>query len=366
MKMIDTVKIKIDKSDFEITNPNIFHPSSEGLNQHIPLGKKPFYQCHFNPEKIDIQKLGYLPKLTARKVLAGSQPDISLLIEFSVPKLLYGNNLYEANEENFLQVADVLSEKLSKIGVHINKDSISYAEVSKIHYSKNVIFDDGTIPYTVFKELDRCDLSSWYDKSNQSYRNGGYSVKWHTKTTELIVYDKKKDVEGDATVSGKLKKALKNKRPFEIIRLEARLNNKASIKNKFNSIGISLDKLTFKELFSSEISRRVVSSYWETLISNQIPVQPSSGDEFIKFLAKEKFANSRLKLTQAVNSWSTKQLLDAINIRELKTVVSSLFSPRAWYSFNSKLRKSKNINANTSILNHISKSLLAFKPIKSI
>ena len=66
------------------------------------------------------------------------------------------------------------------------------------------------------------------------------------------------------------------KKPFEVLRIEIRLNTKWKIKQVLNSINIKTD-LTFKNLFNHNISREIVKYFWQKIeikisVKKNIPV----------------------------------------------------------------------------------------------
>lgn len=88
--MLDTVILQIPIGCSAITDHNQFSPSTKGILDN----QQGFSRYVNNPTKADRDKGIYKPKLTIIK--RGSR--IYLKIEFSVPKLLFGNNLEEAKE----------------------------------------------------------------------------------------------------------------------------------------------------------------------------------------------------------------------------------------------------------------------------
>lgn len=68
-----------------------------------------------------------------------------LYIEFSIPKLLFGNNLYEIREQDFSAVVNKLLIVLEEMSVLTTADVIINAPVQKIHYSKNFILPEALL-----------------------------------------------------------------------------------------------------------------------------------------------------------------------------------------------------------------------------
>ena len=108
--------------------------------------------CRLNTTKID-KKLGiYTPRLTlyVQRVSGGYRR--LLYIEFSAPKLIYGNNFTEIGVPDYGKLCNALSESLAKKGVHLSPNQLRYAEVkaslselrkmlSEAHTEKNKYYD---------------------------------------------------------------------------------------------------------------------------------------------------------------------------------------------------------------------------------
>jgi len=164
--MIDTVVIVLDKKDFIISKPKRFNPSAEGLilTPYYPKSNQGYFKCVNNPRKREIQQYGYLPRLT---LIARNDKEkflLQLKIEFSAPKMLYGNNFDELTGENFYELIAELKEKLKIMGVVTTEDKLIDANISAIHYSKNIVLDKYT----------KCS----YVRSYQSYCFGSVFCKF--------------------------------------------------------------------------------------------------------------------------------------------------------------------------------------------
>lgn len=264
--MIDTVKLMVNFPDFEITQPELFYPDSTQL---LEL-QRTFSSAIQRPSKAD-HRLGlYKPSLKlVRRPVEGGGISIFLLIEFSAPKLLFGNNFEECNHSDFPLLVIRLAQVLRAMGVFIAPNTLANAKVLTIHYGKNYVLKDFSLPYTFMEEMSRANISRVYDVNQADFRNQGHSWKFRTNTFEFTLYDKVKDLE-KASISYKrslegnqngqlpLLKPLRRLRkdePFEVIRLELRFSNTRSIKKLLEDIQEPLE-LTFKLLFSRNIAQK--------------------------------------------------------------------------------------------------------------
>ena len=148
--MIDTIVLTLKDGMFTILDRNKFTPSASVLYDQINrnyLGGRVNMKCVQNPTTTEL-KLGiYKPRLTLYKrpnKQGGS--DMPLKIEFSAPKMLFGNNFDELTDSDFPNLLTKLKRTLKEMGVFILEDHLTSAPVSAIHFSKNIPLTDYTIP----------------------------------------------------------------------------------------------------------------------------------------------------------------------------------------------------------------------------
>ena len=112
--MIDTIILTLPANHFYITEHQRFSPSTAGLFQapYYPLGKNGFFKCFQNPRIDDIKKGVYRPRLTAIRRITDLGYQTVLKIEFSIPKLVFGNNFDEVSNTDFEDIVTVLYSRL--------------------------------------------------------------------------------------------------------------------------------------------------------------------------------------------------------------------------------------------------------------
>ena len=143
--MIDTIILRIKESDFQITNYEAFTPNCLGFFRapYTPFNGQTNLKAIQNPTKLDGQQQNYKPRLTVIKRIGRKGGfDIELRIEFSVPKLIYGNNFQEVEERDFELILLKLQTKLREMWVTVSIENLRKANVATIHYSKNFCFTD--------------------------------------------------------------------------------------------------------------------------------------------------------------------------------------------------------------------------------
>src|SRR5262245_45400465 len=116
--MLDTVALTLDQHEFVIREPERFSPPARGVLSHpyYPLGPRGNFSCVLNPTNADRAAGRYVPRLTLTRRKGPTGFGNTLRIEFSAPKLLFGNNFDELSQEDFHAVLGALSEALNKLG----------------------------------------------------------------------------------------------------------------------------------------------------------------------------------------------------------------------------------------------------------
>jgi hypothetical protein len=277
--MIDTVVLTISEESFSIFNHNKFNPSTENLfnPNYYRLGSRSNFSCVQNPTKSDLKKGNYKPRLTVTKRMKKGKFEITLRIEFSIPKLLFGNNFDEVDETDFQTVILLLHDKLKNMGVLVSYDHLSRANVSAVHFSKNIPYTNYTTPYMILKELSKVNLNQKLDINQTDYRNEGHCLKFHSNSFEIVFYDKLKDlnkaessekrsIEKDNSIQFDLFKEDRRRNPFEVIRFEVRLNTRSKLRRILKNMDIHND-LIFYSVFKKDLSQKVLLHFYSKIES---------------------------------------------------------------------------------------------------
>ena len=293
--MIDTIVLMLSyPKQFSIADHKRFSPSTIGLFQspYYTLGGRGNFSCYQNPTAEELRRGNYKPRLTVTRRISKDGLPIFLRVEFSAPKLIFGNNFDEAEDCHFALVADTLLKKLRDMGVKITQDALINAPVSSVHYSKNIPLTDYSTPYGILKEISKINLTKALDLNQTDFRNEGHCLKFHANSHELAFYDKMKDLqkaktsekralEKDSAVQLELFEHMKPKKPFEVLRIEARLNKREVIRQRFEKAGITVEP-TFAATFKKKIAQKVLLSYFEMVEKGYalLGYRPKTGKDF--------------------------------------------------------------------------------------
>lgn len=269
--MIDTVVLTLSKDMFTISEPDKFIPSARwalNVNGRFLLG----IQSKQNPTKKELLQGIYKPRLTlSHRINSLGKNELSLKVELSLPKLFFGNNFNELRYKDFDPLLNKLAAVLQHMGIVVAVGELAHAPVSAIHYSKNMLLTDGSIPYHFINKIKESNIKLSLDVNQTDYRNDGHSYKWHCNSYEVVFYDKIKDLEKakqsckrslekDSALQLSLMDTFKNRKKLEVLRMEVRLNKRQKIKSLFKTLDIKSD-LTLKSLFKPAISRKILLHY---------------------------------------------------------------------------------------------------------
>jgi len=277
--MIDTVKIIVPFS----SQPKWVTEAK--LLQKLDATKGVFVA--YNNPSSSYKKLGiYQPRLTYTERPRGNYQKVyELAIEFSSPKLLYSNNFTELKDTDFDAVVVKLAEVLrDTYGVWLFPHIIAKARVGKIDYSKNIVFDDRTPVSTITEILRKADISRRYDLQHTNFKNGGHVYHIHFNSLDIAFYDKvadlrqtkvseKRSYEKSGYTQLSMLDELEKQKTVSVARFEVRINGVAKLRKELEAIGVDSTDLSFRSLFSTEISRKVLLRHWKNIF-DELPKTP--------------------------------------------------------------------------------------------
>ena len=376
--MLDTVVLTLDQREFEVLEPDRFSPSARGIvaPPYLALGARGVFTCFQNPTKTDFAEGRYRPRLTLtrRKVREGFA--LTLRIEFSAPKLIFGNNFDELRSRDLESVLAALLRSLKGAGIRTTEDVLRAAKVSAIHYSKNMLLTDFTSCSMVMGELARLDLDARLDLSRTDYRNHGHAIRYHANSYEIVFYDKLKDlekarfsekraIEKDSAVQFDL---LENRGRFpkgvEVLRLEIRLGKRTKIRDVLKRAGAEVEP-TFAALFDISIAKDVLRYFWSRVEAALPPAGAGAKERPEDILARIAAATSEEarpgKLLQLLGGMI---LLDSVGIRGLRALILRHGTSRSWQRLKRDLKTMPaQPSAAFSGVNQVDQALRRFEPL---
>jgi hypothetical protein len=297
---------------------------------------------------------------------------VTLRIEFSIPKLIFGNNFDEINEDQFTEIINRLYDSLFNMGVIVAPHVLKEAPVSSVHYSKNIILTDYSTPYAILKEVAKINLNQMLDLNQTDFRNEGHSLKFRANSYEISFYDKRKDlqkakisekraIERDNAIQLELFEQWKPKSPFEVLRIEIRLNQRAKIRQVLKDIGIDSD-LSFISLFKTVIAQKVILFYFEQVKSGYalLAYRPKSSREFI---SEFKVLNPKAKIRKMLQIFAFKKLLDELGVRDFRETIR-IYGKHNWHRLQKDLLIYKFPEESIAPFKILEQPLTDFRPLR--
>lgn len=366
--MIDTIKLMLSKSMFIITDVRLFQKRTQN-------GAAGYFTLVQNPTASELKEGIYKPRLTVTKRFNTTGVfEATLSIELSLPKLLYRNNFDELEDKEFAQIIDLLQQVLKTMGVTVTKDVLESAPVVAIHYSKNVPLTDGSTPYQYIKKISQGNYALTMDTDKVNYRNDGQLFKLHTNSWELVVYDKlkeleiarksdKRSMENDNIIQLNLFEDKTMRKPFEVLRLEARYNNRAKIRHILKIVGIDTEP-TLKNLFSSTISQKVMLHFLTQLELARPASLDYKAQSEAELLPAIIVNNPKMPPRKQLMLYGLQLAMDKFDLRELR----NLFGKRNDRNWSRLVTENQNVvlPKTVDIFATLRKHLKAFIPLKLI
>ncbi len=333
--MIDTVCLLIPKDKMVFVN--LYEQGLPTWSLHSDTDQyKKFFK---NPSKKDLDSGLYFPRLTGYRRKSFAQ-DANVRVEFSVPKLIFLNNLDELENKDFSEVISTLQERLRTMGVIVTKSVLQNASVSSAHFSKNIRLEDGYTTNHLISEMNKVNLRKSFDFARSRYINDGQSLYAHTTSHQLVIYDKvadlgkdkKRAIDKDQTLfQQSLFSELVKEEMLEIIRFEVRLNHKQKMNKVLEQLGYQKNP-TFRDVFSTEMAQKVVNDYWKRLIKERNLGLFSISLSLKDILRTLYLANRKIKPNRAIYLLGLFMLgKDENGMRELRSIVSRKSHERTWY-----------------------------------
>lgn len=145
-----------------------------------------------NPTSSD-KKRGYLPRITLKRtpypmIKGDDESFCSMIIECSLPKIFFENNIDELKYSDFDAVMLKLQEKLVYMGVAIETEVLKHAHLSRIDFSQNIIVN--TQPRDIITLISKIGYDSRIGKTNRDYKTEGNSIRFFTKKYHVVIYNK--------------------------------------------------------------------------------------------------------------------------------------------------------------------------------
>lgn len=371
--MIDTITLSIPVTKMDIGNLEQFSPSAS----NVFTTDRGFRSYTRNPTDIERKLKIYVPVYTLYRRYR-DELDISLNIQFSIPKLLYKNNFQEICEDDFEKVIELLDERLKWHQFCISKERLVNAKVVGIHFSKNILLSEGLNCSMVLNQLKKAlDTNMKQDFSENQFKNGGQIIHIHSNDSEFAIYDKVKELQQakiskersiDKQVYTQLN-LLEDLIQNNYLRLEFRMTGQKAIKRKINKFAFEYIKLplTFKNLFNMKLSQTMLSNIWKQEIKERYINITWKPEDFYEKVISIKSLNPELTERQLINISYMQGIISARGIPTLRSTMGWYGKNSYKWTSNKKLLKNLNTDDNRLyIISDIDKQLADFSLFRAI
>lgn len=313
-----------------------------------------------------------MPRLKLIKAIRAGGAVIHLLVEFSVPKLLFGNNFDELKDSDFSSVVSKLTRKLSNMGVITQKLDIETARVSRVHFGKNVVLTNYTTASEIISELAKVNITTRRQCDTRTYKNYGETLHFFNNSNGIAIYNKKKElersrvsektlIENDNYCQLSLLDLFERHRPFEVVRIETRYNSRRAIKAILAKVGEDPGKICFDELFNVGLARKILRYEFGRITETNLGLSEAvatAPEEFIKDL---NINNPEIKPNQKLIALAIHELIKDTGCREIRNLIQA--TPTQWSRITKIIDNIVFTKHRNSAFDVISRAIEEFEPI---
>ncbi len=331
--MVDTVILEIGFAPDKIPctiSPDSYDKWSPSLNgivtpPYCKLGGNGSIKSILN---LSDKRLGvYAPKLTFCKRIVRGGFRYTLYVEFSAPKIFFGNNFEELVDDDLDTLCSKLSGLLKESGVNLSVNELRHCTVRAIHYGKNIVLTDGVLPDYILQHLRNANLSLKCREYKTTYSDDGIAIHNATNLRAFCAYDKKRELmSARQTEKGRFEddswcqmSILDDLNGIEILRLELRLEAKKAIRAELDAHEITIPNgLLLVDLFSTEIAQKLLLAQIADMECRILPILENES-ELIQFIEQVSMLNPRIHSDTIVWATTMKILSDkGKSMREIR------------------------------------------------
>lgn len=364
--MIDTVVLSIPWGQYTILEPDNFKPSlkrlTQNYNNNYSLTK--YVQ---NPTRNDAKSGDYYPRLTVQDRYTRGFRYTPLRIEFSVPKLLYGNNLKEAKPKDLDKSVSELGLKLFQMGIKTASSTLKETKIINVHFCRNIYLSNGYTSQYVMRQIYKLNPSKKFDFNYRHFKNNGQALYIYSSTNQSVFYDKLADLLQPKNRSIDYHKNdyqqlnIFDHNKKEVLRWEIRLTHQNKLLSVFKQLGYLIKPIPFSFIFSQKLANQVFQNYWSKLYSPEANVlfqSNESADILDTLIIKGLNPQKALQATTLVTTAQQK------GIRYLRNIIEAKTTTRHWYRLNHQLQtalKLLNTHKSPSFVTDIEKAIGLYK-----
>ena len=210
----------------------------------------------------------------------------NLTIEFSVPKLLFGNNLQMVCATDLPIVLEVLQSHLQDYGIETTTDALASAKLHRADEAFNIYLPKSISVTSVLDTLNRCLTSGHKNQFRIQYENGGTSLRIGNASSDLLLYDKlqaPESIGGVDYIDKRPMREILSEPDYNILRIEKRFTTRKTVRKIFALYGICNPVLA--DIFHPTMGRDILLTEWETLLNSFVPPAQFKEDQLTQLLS---------------------------------------------------------------------------------
>lgn len=255
--MIDTIVLQLNSNQFNLRNDNKFDGATTQRQRGF-VANTQYCKEYAEEQK---KKGSYFPKI----IQSRRKSKNVLEIQVSLPKLIYGTNLFEIDNGNKSGIYKGILNSLDEMGVDVFINDLKKAIVKKVDFSKNIKLPDyfGNVRQ-VIKKLSCFNYKPRSDFTLRDYCDGseGASLKFYNYSQGYVVYDKLSEIvgRGYTEVEKELVELIKEQKlKRNVIRFELSLQKKQSLEMVLKRFIEGKQKnFTLDDVLNKNLSRDVL------------------------------------------------------------------------------------------------------------
>lgn len=296
---------------------------------------KGFTQAVLNGDELYRERGLYYPiiRYCERPVGGGTTGTTwELAIEFSIPKLLCGNNLYEFDETSLDHIVQTLHERITEMGIMLIQPSdIPRLYVRRMDIGKNILMNSRLEVNGVIRSIGNANVNRHLNFDKVNYVNGGCLVRFHSRDEDITFYDKSKELERTSVGNG----ALVTTKFSGVLRFEIKMNGKRLIERRMKGAGLEIpDAWEFQNLFTNEVCRTLLLKRLDYILGCIPKIPLDDEDNTLSLLANIVAEESQTSKRGGFNRSLARlglicALKSGVSMRELETMAEGGFGKAA-------------------------------------
>ena len=269
-----------------------------------------------------------------------------------------------------------LSYYLHRMGVEISDAELKKCQVKTIHYGKNIVLQNYMQPAMIINHAAKANIPPKKRVNTTTYLNGGRGLHIYTNEQGVCLYDKLAELKlAKRTEKGNIEKDNwcqmnivskiedKVKQPFQVLRIESRLNTRNAIRQRFAKLHIKIPaNPTLEDLFKEDLGKAVLQNELETL-EKSIPSFVECREPPKNFAEHLRILNPKVRPRDIALVVGVMCVARDIGLRDTRSLLGAE-RPSEWRYIKGKYEELRTPSAPLDYFEETRKQIADFKPVK--